>query len=53
MKVTVEFRQPEAVDRAVRLPGAKRLDDLCIEFTVPTMLEAHAGFRAAVKQSYD
>lgn len=53
VKVTVEFRQPESVDRAARLPGAKRLDGLKIEFTVPTMAEAHAGFRAAVKQSYD
>jgi D-amino peptidase len=53
VKVTIEFRQPEAADRAVRLPGAKRLDGLRIEFTVPDMLAAHAGFRAAVKQSYD
>ena len=52
VKVTIEFRQPEAADRAVRLPGAIRLDGLRIEFTVPDMLSAHAGFRAAVKQSY-
>jgi D-amino peptidase len=51
--VTIEFRQPESADRAVRLPGAKRLDGLRIEFTVPDMLAAHAGFRAAVKQSSD
>jgi D-amino peptidase len=53
VKVTVEFRQPESADRALRIPGAKRLEGLKIEFTVPTMLEAHMGFRAAVKQSYD
>jgi len=53
VRVTVEFRQPEAADRAVRLPGAKRLDGLRIDFTVPDMLDAYAGFRAAVKQSYD
>ena len=53
IRVTIEFRQPEAADRAVRLPGAKRLDGLQIEFTVPDMLTAHTGFRAAVKQSYD
>lgn len=53
VNVTIEFRQPEAADRAVRLPGTKRLDGLRIEFTVPDMLTAHAGFRAAVKQSYD
>jgi hypothetical protein len=29
------------------------LYDLRIEFTVPDMLAAHAGFRAVVKQSYD
>ncbi len=53
VNVTIEFRQPEAADRAVRLPGTKRLDGLRIEFTVPDMLTAYAGFRAAVKQSYD
>ena len=53
VRVSIEFRQPEAADRAVRLPGAMRLDGLRIEFTVPDMLAAHAGFRAAVKQAYD
>ena len=53
VNVTIEFRQPEAADRVVRLPGAKRLDGLRIEFIVKDMLAAHAGFRAAVKQSYD
>ena len=53
VRVTVEFRQPEAADRAERLPGASRLDGLRIEFTVQDMLAAQAGFRAAVKQSYD
>ncbi len=53
VNVSIEFRQPEAADRAVRLPGAKRLESLRIEFTVPDMLKAHAGFRAAVKQAYD
>jgi D-aminopeptidase len=53
VRVIVEFRQPESADRAVRLPGAKRLDGLQIDFTVPDMLAAYAGFRAAVKQSYD
>jgi D-amino peptidase len=53
VRVEVEFRQPESADRAVRLPGAKRLDGLKIEFTLPDMLTAHASFRAAVKQAYD
>ena len=53
VKVTIEFHQPESADRAVRLPGTKRLDGLRIEFTTPDMLEAYAGFRAAVKQSYN
>jgi D-amino peptidase len=53
VKVNIEFRQPEAADRAVRLPGAKRMNGLKIEFTVSDMLEAYSGFRAAVKQSYD
>jgi len=53
VRVTVEFRQPESADRAVRLPGAKRVNGLQIDFTVSDMLAAFAGFRAAVKQSYD
>jgi len=53
VNVAIEFHQPESADRAVRLPGAKRLDGLQIEFSAPDMLAAHAGFRAAVKQSYD
>ena len=53
VRVKIEFRQPESVDRAVKLPGVKRLDGLCIEFIAPSMVEAHSGFRAAVKQAYD
>jgi D-amino peptidase len=53
VRVTVEFRQPESADRAERLPGAKRLNGVRIEFTAPDMPSAHTGFRAAVKQAYD
>jgi len=53
VRVTIEFRQPEFADRAARLPGAKRLDGLRIEFVLPDMTAAHAGFRAAVKQAFD
>jgi len=53
VRVTIEFLQPEFADRAVRLPGAKRLDGRRIEFVVPDMAAAHAGFRAAVKQAFD
>jgi D-amino peptidase len=53
VKVTIEFLQPEFADRAVRLPGAKRLDGRRIEFVIPDMTAAHAGFRAAVKQAFD
>jgi len=53
VRVTIEFLQPEYADRAVRLPGAKRLDGRRIEFVVPDMAAAHAGFRAAVKQASD
>jgi D-amino peptidase len=53
VRVLIEFRQPESADRAVRLPGAQRLDGLRVEISVPDMLAAHAGFRAAVKQAYD
>ena len=47
VKVTMEFRHPEFADKAVRLPGAVRLDSVSIEFTVADILEAFAGFRAA------
>jgi D-amino peptidase len=53
VKVLIEFRQPESADRAVRLPGAQRMDGLRVEFSASDMLAAHAGFRAAVKQAYD
>jgi D-amino peptidase len=53
IRVRIEFRQPESADRAARLPWAKRLDEVQICFSVRTMIDAHAGFRAAVKQSYD
>jgi D-amino peptidase len=53
INIIIEFRQPESVDRAMRLPGAIRLDGLQIELSLPDMLAAHAGFRAAVKQSYE
>ena len=48
VRVTIEFLQPEQADRAVRLPGAKRLDGRRIEFTTADMPAAHKGFRAAV-----
>jgi D-amino peptidase len=53
VNVIIEFRQPEAADRAVHIQGAKRLDVMRIELIAPDMLAAHAGFRAVVKQSYD
>jgi len=53
VKLTIEFLQPEFADRAVRLPGAKRLDGRRIEFVLPDMTAVHAGFRAAVKQAFD
>jgi D-amino peptidase len=53
VRVTIEFRQPEFADRAERLPGARRLDGLRIEFSAPDMPAAHKGFRAAVKQAFD
>jgi D-amino peptidase len=53
VNIAIEFRQPESADRAVRLPGTKRLDGLRIELSTPNILSAHMAFRAAVKQSYD
>jgi D-amino peptidase len=53
VNVKIEFRQPEAAERAVCLPGVIRINGTQIEITLPDMLAAHTSFRAAVKQAYD
>jgi D-amino peptidase len=53
VRLRIEFRQPESLDRVVRLAGAERLDGLKVQFDLADMLMAYACFRAAVKQAYD
>jgi D-amino peptidase len=53
VRVLVELLQPDYADRAVRLPGARRLDGRRIEFTTQEMPAAHMGFRAVVKQAFE
>jgi D-amino peptidase len=53
VRLSIEFRQPEASERALRIPGARRSGDLRIDFIVADMLATHACFRTAVKQAYD
>ncbi|MBC8505164.1 MAG: M55 family metallopeptidase [Anaerolineales bacterium] len=49
VKTIIEFRLSEMVDRACRLPGAKRLDATRIEMTAPDMPTAYINFRAVVQ----
>jgi D-amino peptidase len=53
INLAIEFRQPVSADRALRIPGMKRMDDMRLEFDAPDMLTAYAGFRVAVKQARD
>jgi D-amino peptidase len=46
--VTIEFLSSDMADRAVQMPGARRLDGRRIEFSAPDMPAAFAGFRSAV-----
>lgn len=49
--VTIRLRYKESgsAESAARLLGTRLVDDDCIEFTAPTMAEAHAAYSAAVE----
>ena len=49
VRVTIEFRLSEMVDRACRLPDTRRLDATRIEVTAPDMPTAYINFVAAVQ----
>jgi D-amino peptidase len=53
IKITIEFKHPESIDRVVRVPGFKWQEELKVDFFADDMLMALNGFRVAVKQSYD
>jgi len=53
VRLRIEFRQPESLDRVMRMSGAERLDGLKVQFDLADTLMAYACFRAAVKQAYD
>jgi len=53
VKLTIEFRQPQFAERALRLPGITSHGSLTVEFIAQDMVSAFANFRAAVKVSYD
>jgi D-amino peptidase len=53
IKLTIEFKHPESIDRVVRIPGFKWQEGLIVDFVADSMPMAFNGFRAAVKQSYD
>jgi D-amino peptidase len=43
--LTVELVQSEMADKAMWLPGARRGDDRCVEYTGSNMLEIYSAFR--------
>jgi hypothetical protein len=51
--IATEFQLPEATDRAVYLPGVRRLDGFRIGFTEPDLPADNTGFRATVNQTYN
>jgi D-amino peptidase len=48
VKGVIEFVSSDMADKAMRLPGAQRLDGRRIELTTPDMPNAYVGFRALV-----
>ena len=48
IQVTIEFAHSEMADKAMDMPGAKRLDGRRITFTASDMPIAYRGFKAAV-----
>ncbi len=48
VKLVVDFNTTDMVDRAVLLPGSKRLDGRSLEIAAPDMAQAYMAFRAAV-----
>lgn len=48
VRVRVEFFWSDMADRAIKLPGAVRIDGRTVEATAPDMPAAHAAFRALV-----
>lgn len=48
VRVRVEFFWSDMADRAIKLPGAVRIDGRTVEISAPDMPAAHAAFRALV-----
>ena len=48
VRLRVELSSPEQIDRALRVPGSKRLDGVTVEWTGEDMLSVYHAFRAIV-----
>lgn len=46
IRLRVEFTYPEQIDRALRVPGSKRIDGVTIEWTGDDMVSVYHAFRA-------
>lgn len=47
--IRLRYKDTGSAEGVLRLVGARQVDDDCIEFTVSTMAEAHAGYSIAVE----
>jgi len=46
VRLRVELSRPDQVDRALRVPGAKRLDGVSVEWIGDNMVSVYHAFRA-------
>jgi D-amino peptidase len=53
VRLAVEFKESQHVDRAFLLPGSERLGGLRLEYTAPDMTTAHRAFRAMATLARD
>lgn len=53
VRLTVEFKESQHVDRAYLMPGTERLDGTRLQYTAPDMTTAHRAFRGLVLMARD
>ena len=53
VRLLVEFKETQHVDRAYLMPGTERLDGLRLAYTAPDMVTAHRAFRGMVLMARD
>lgn len=53
VRLTVEFKESQHVDRAFLMPGTERLDGTRLAYTAPDMTTTHRAFRGMVLMARD